>query len=182
MSNSPHITERHLRDELAQANERLGFLLTSLEEGSLPWWQNKITDYMQQSVIAIAKANERIAELEKEVKLKHDQRSDLTQWFEHRSVYGELTLEQIDSMSPRDLADHCYERKAEQVEVLKDKMKAVTKELDEAIDVLTHLHGYQNGCPLPSYISGWTIAMEKAEKLILQHTPHKPQRHKEVNL
>lgn len=106
---------------------------------------------------ALEKANERIAELEKEVKLKHDQRSDLAQWFEHRSVYGELTLEQIDAMSPRQLADHCYERKAEQVEVLTDKVKALTKERDElkvelcsSSDLINEVAAYGNcECNIP---------------------------------
>lgn len=61
----------------------------------------------------------RVAQLESE-------RSDLYYWFEHRHVTGTFTLEQIDAMSIREMADHAYERKAEQAEQL-------TRERDEAI-------------------------------------------------
>jgi hypothetical protein len=62
-------------------------------------------------------------ETKMEVKRLLDERTDLTQWFEHRHVYGTFTLEQRDAMTPRQMADYCYERKAEQLEVAHKALK-----------------------------------------------------------
>lgn len=93
-----------------------------MKEQSAPW--DAFTDPRTEQRFAELKT--RIAELEAE-------RSDVHDWFSHRHVYGSLSLEQIDAMTPRQMADYAYERKANQVEELKED--AVAKYAEEKMTV-----------------------------------------------
>ena len=69
-------------------------------------------------------------QLQAELTRLRAERSDLHNWFEHRHVTGSLSLEEIDAMSPKDLANHAYERKAEQVDALQSQLTDLRSQVD----------------------------------------------------
>jgi hypothetical protein len=64
------------------------------------------------------------------------ERSEMYYWFEHHHVTGDLSLEQIDAMSTRDMADHAYDR-------IYDKLCAANDRIAELLASYDELKGKQ---------------------------------------